>query len=280
MMRAAESGPIMRSPAVLLVLAAFAAPAVADTVHLVNGNRFEDVIARSDRGEVRIRLPYGEIVLPERVVARVEHSRSVWQEYGEREGALRGAASDAVDGLELARWADSAGYASGMRESLLRAAEVDPGLEGLGPLMARIGHILDRESGEWLPEADYMRRRGYRLWGDQWLSRDEYGSRLRTQQEAEERRREDARQERITRAIEALVVAELSRAAEAQPEPVAVRGPLVAVYSGGYFPFVAPAAGVAPPAAGPGQATFDDLANRQPGSLFPIRPRRHLVSND
>lgn len=278
----------MRSPAGLLLIAAFtafAAPAVGDTVYLVNGNKFEQVIAERDGDEVRVRLPYGEIVLPAKVVARVERSRSVWEEYSEREAALRGASSTAGDWLELATWADRAGYRQGMRRALLRAAEMDPQLEGLAPLMRRVGHILDGEAGEWLAEADYMQRRGYRLWGDHWLPREEYQARHRARQEAEKTSREDARQERIARAIEALVVAQLSRAAAPQEEPAPpVRGPLVAVYPGGYYPFaVAPTvvAGAAQAVVAPEQATFEDLVDRQPGSLFPVQPRRrHLTSSE
>jgi hypothetical protein len=272
----------MRSPASLLVLVALAAPAAADTVYLVNGNAFEEVIAETAAGEVRIRMPHGEIVLPDRVVARVERSPSAWQEFAERERGLRAASSTPRQWLDLARWADEAGFRPGMRVALLRAAELDPGLDGLAPLMKRSGYIRDPESGEWLNEADYMRRRGYRLWDDHWLPEGEYERRLRAHREAETRRREDARQERIARAIEALVVAELSRAAASQPapRPPEPRGPLVAVYTGGYFPFGLTAGVGAPAPVAPEQATFDDLVDRQPGSLFPVRPRRHLSSRD
>lgn len=270
----------MRSPATLLLFAAFAAPLAADTVHLVNGNKFEEVVAEIAPGEVRIRMPHGEIVLPDKVVARVERSSSVWQVFGERQDALRGTGASAKTWLELAHWADEAGYPEGMRQAALRAGEIDPELDGLALLMSRVGHVFDGEAGEWLAEVEYMRRRGYRLWGDHWLPREEYATRLRAHEEAQARRREDARQERIARAIEALVVAQLSQAAEPDPEPIPIQahGPLVAVYPG-YFPFVAPI-GPAPPAAGPGQSDFDDLARRQPGSLFPIQPRRHLKSSD
>ena len=60
----------MRGTAALLILAACATPSFGDTVHLVNGNKFEQVVAHEAGGEVRIGLPHGEIVLPARVVAR------------------------------------------------------------------------------------------------------------------------------------------------------------------------------------------------------------------
>ena len=201
----------MRSPAALLLLAALAAPMSADTVYLVNGNRFEEVIVERSSGEVRIRMSAGEIVLPDKVVARVERSPSTWQEYNERHDALRAAAATARQWLELAWWAEAAGYEPGMKQALLRAAEIDPQLDGLAPLMGRIGHVLDRESGGWLAEAAYMRRRGYRQWGGHWLASAEYEARRRAQEEAETRRRDNERHERVARAIEALVVAQLSR---------------------------------------------------------------------
>ena len=270
----------MRSSAVCCLLAALAAPALGDTVYLLNGNKFEEVQAERGPDEVRIRMPYGEIVLPARVVARVERSRSVWREYELRETQLRSGSATARQWLELARWADEIDYRRGMESALLRAAALEPDLAGLPPLMAGIGYIRDGEGGEWLTEAAYMRRRGYRLWGGHWLPQQEYEARLRAHQEAEARRREDERQERIARAIEALAVAQLSRAAEreAEPEPVETRRPLVAVYSGAYFGFAA--APVASVPADPDRTTYEDLVGRQPGSLFPVQPRRHSGAAD
>ena len=271
----------MRLLAALLVFTASAAPLAADTVYLVNGNKFEQVVAEQTGGVVRIRLPHGEIVLPSTVVDRVEPSRSVWQVYGERERRLDAAAAPAPDWLELALWADRAGHAEGMRQALLRAAELDPALPGLAAGMARLGRVLDREAGEWLTEAEYMHRRGYRLWGDRWLPREEFAARLHAREEAQARRREEARQERITRALEALVVAQLSRAAESRVEPVPApaqsSGPLVAVFTGGYFVHGAPAAAVPAPVAGPPPSGYEELTRRQPGSLFPVTPPRHLI---
>ena len=276
----------MRGTAALFILAACATPVAADTVHLVNGKKFEEVVAQRAAGEVRIRMPHGEIVLPARVVARVERSPSAWRTFDERAAALRDPEAPAGRWLELAIWAEEAGYAEGVRLALLRAAELDPGLEGLAWRMGRLGYVLDREAGRWVAEADYMRQRGYRLWGDRWLPRDEYAARQRAREEREARRREEARQERITRAIEALVVAQLSRAAESEPEPTPAGGAVVAVYPGGYYPFaVAPASpgsapAPAPAPTAPAQADYDQLAKRQPGSLFPVPQRRRRASRE
>lgn len=270
----------MRGPAVLLLVTACAAPLAADTVHLVNGKKFEEVVALAGSDEVRIRMPHGEIVLPARVVARVERSPSVWRVFAERAAGLGGTADAAAAWLELALWAERAGYDDGVRQALLRAAELDPRLDGLAPRMARLGYILDRESGRWLTEADYMSRRGYRLWNGQWLPREEVLARLRAREAAEQRRREEARQERITRAIEALVVAEVSRATEPEIEPARAGGTVVAVYPGGYFPVTAPPPPPVPPPASPPPSDYDRLAGRQPGSLFPVPPRRHLTSSE
>lgn len=277
-----DTVPTMRSPAVLLLIAALAAPALGDTVYLVNGNKFEEVVAERGLDAVRIRMPHGEIVLPARVVDRVEASPSTWRRYDERESALHRGRATAAEWLELARWADEVGYERGMTRALLRAAEMEPGLEGLAALMGRIGHVRDDDSGEWLSEETYMRRRGYRLWGGHWLPREEYEDRYRAHREAESRRREDERQERIARAIEALAVAQLSRGAERQPdpEPVETRGPLVAVYSGSYFSFAAAPVATTSGERNPEQATYEDLVRRQPGSLLPLQPRRHSSSSE
>ena len=272
----AKASSTMRGPVALLLFAACATPLAADTVHLVNGNKFEEVVARRAADEVRIGLPHGEIVLPAKVVARIERSPSTWRAFGERAAALDGASSSAADWLDLARWAELAGYAAGMRQALLRAAELDAGLAGLAPRMSGLGYLLDAESGRWLAEADYMRRRGYRLWQGYWLPRDEYAARLRVRQEEAARRREEARQERITRAIEALVVAQLSRAAEPEPAapPAATSGPVVAVFPG-YFSFGSAAAAAGQPPSAAAGGVYDELARRQPGSLLPVpQPRR------
>ena len=281
MMLGGQAKYTMRGTAALLALAAFAAPAAADTVYLVNGNKFEQVVAERVGGAVRIRLPDGEIVLPDRVVARVVSSSSSWQEYEQRRAALAGSAA-AWEWLELARWADGAGYARGARQALLHAARLDPELDGLAPLMAGIGYILDDELGRWLPEAEYMRRRGYRLWGDHWLPREEYEARRQAHQEDQRQRREERRQERITRAIEALVVTQLRRAAEQEPspEPVATQGPLVGVYGVGHGPLVVSPARVAPPRAGKRRLRYDLQADRQPGSLPPIPTPRHRTAGE
>ncbi len=79
------------------------------------------------------------------------------------------------------------------------------------------------------------------------------------------------------------MVAQLSRAAEPEPEPSAERGPVVAVYTGGYLPYLTPAprpGGDRRAVTDPGLATFEDLADRQPGSLFPVRSRRSVSSSD
>ncbi len=285
----------MRGPALILLLLACAASAVADTVYLHNGRKFEEVVAEQGETDLRIRFPYGEIVLPLNVVARIERSQSVWQEYGERERRLRARSSRASEWLELALWADGVEYERGSRAAAREAAALEPQLDGLASLMRRLGYVHDEQAGEWLTEHELMRRRGYELWEDRWVPREVYLARMRERREAEEKRRQEARQERIARAIEALAVAQLSRSAASDSEPPAGRRPLgghrgrvVAVFPGTYFPFLvgvaAPRREQAPdgldPASSP-PASFEDLLDRQPGSLMPLRPARgHLRSGD
>lgn len=276
---------VVRTRTAVLLGAALATAAGADTVYLVNGNQLDDVVAERRGSELRIVLSYGEIVLAANLVDRVERRPSVWQEYRERELRLESASAPAGAWLELARWAERMSYEPGFLRALVRAAELEPRLEGLEPLMRRAGYLFDDEAGRWQSEKQYMERRGYLLWGDRWLPRAAYLERLRERREAERRRRDEARQERIARAIEALAVAELGRAARSEPEPAErASGPLVAVYTGGGLPFAAfPVIGPAPaPAPGPPagrQASFEDLVDRQPSSPFRVRPR-HLSRSD
>ncbi len=286
----------MRRPALipaLLVVALVAAPAVADTVYLENGRSFEEVIAETVGDSVRIRLPYGEIVLPAKAVARVERAPSVWQLYLERERELRSAGSPASDWLELARWSQGHGFVRGLQTAALVAARLEPGLEGLQPLMAAMGYSFDSKAGEWLTESERMRRRGYVPWEGRWVTPEVRQFEMRQLEALAAQRREELRQERIARAIEALAVAQLSRSKQEAEEPprrapAAGGSPLVAVFPG-YFPFLvanpravgAGGTAAAPAASHPDAASFDDLIDRQPGSLFPVAPRRrHLRSSD
>ncbi|HVR97428.1 MAG TPA: hypothetical protein VMW27_12490, partial [Thermoanaerobaculia bacterium] len=123
------------------------------------------------------------VSLPLSQVERVEKADSSFAEYLRRKEALRRAEPGAAGWLELAQWARSRGLAQGSREAALLAAQLDPRLPGLEPLMRGIGYVLDQDLDRWIPYADSMRRRGFVESNGQWISREEYAEKQRRQEE-------------------------------------------------------------------------------------------------
>src|SRR5689334_10634260 len=195
--------PLVPALAAGLLALAVAAPALADNVYLTNGKSFEGVVARVDDAHVRIQMPGGEIRLPRTSVERVEQGDSAFATYLERKRAL-GKHGSAAEWLELARWASTNGLDQGAREAGLKAAQLDPHLAGLAPILRAQGYVYDRELDRYIPYADAMRRRGFVNSGGRWITREEH-----QEQEAELRR---AREESRLRQ-EALAAAEATRAA-------------------------------------------------------------------
>lgn len=190
-------------------------PLRADDVHLTNGNTFEGVIATLDGDEVRIRLPHGEIALPASRVQRIDKHESALEDYLARERALFAREATAAEWLELARWARSRDLDHGARESALRAARLDPRLEGLADVLGDFGYLYEQELGRWLTYDESMERRGYVYYGGGWVHRSDLEERLR-QLEEEQARQRSARAEAqaqlaLEAAFEARVQAEVAR---------------------------------------------------------------------
>jgi hypothetical protein len=280
--------------ALLLSLPALA-PVHADTVYLANGRSFEGVIAEETASEVRIQMPGGSLSLPRSHVLRVEKSESDFAEYLKRKTALqRGGHAGGADWLALARWARSQGLEQGAREAALAAADLDPKLEGLAPLLRGYGYVLDAQLDRWIPYADSMRRRGFVQANGQWITREEHAARQRAEQEESARRTAERASMRAAQATQAAREAELalvemelrdrlSRSSTGGVEGVAYYGlPLYA------YPWYVPTVPNVPPPCrhcGPGQhpephkpphhqppAHNDSTFTHVPGSLIPGRP--------
>ena len=236
--------------AALLLALLFHAPASADTVYLANGRTFEGVIAEVGDSEVKIRMAGGSLSLPKSHVARVEPSDSDLAAYLRRKEALRrNGEAKAADWLALARWARSEGLAHGVREAALIAADLDPHLEGLAPLLRGHGYVLDEQLDRWVPYNDYMRRRGFVLSGGQWITREENAARVRAQEEEAARSRADRAAARAAQATQAVREVELELARlelrdrvrrEEQPPAYYGGGMPVYVYPGFWPPFPVP----------------------------------------
>ncbi|HVT57197.1 MAG TPA: hypothetical protein VHR45_02255 [Thermoanaerobaculia bacterium] len=208
----------MRTPRLLfaaLLGAWLAAPVLADTVYLANGRSFEGVIAEAGDTQVKVQMPGGTITLPRNAVLRIEKSDSSFAAYLRRleelERASASGAARAADWLELARWARQNGLAQGSREAALQAAEIDPRLPGLAPVLRGFGYVYDEALDRWIPYADSMRRRGFVQDEGQWISREEHAERLRVRDQ--ERRERWAVQ--AAQAAQAAQTAQAARAARA-----------------------------------------------------------------
>jgi hypothetical protein len=224
-------------PLLLLLLSFVAVPAFADDVYLVNGGKFEGVIAETTGSQVRIQMQGGTLSLPKEQVLRVDSGDSSLAEYLRRKEALKKSPSTrAADWLELARWAHGKELDQATRESALAAATLEPKLAGLGPILRGYGYVLDPQLDRWVPYADSMRRRGFVLAGGQWITREEYQARQRAQEE-DSFRRAAARQEeaRAAREDRLAALAEISAVRQlVQPAQPVYPYPAYDGYGGGY----------------------------------------------
>jgi hypothetical protein len=201
----------IRCMAALILALASLAPVRADTVYLVNGRSFENVIAEMTDTEVKIRMPGGSLSLPRSHVLRVESSDSDFAEYLRRKDAIRRTAT-AGDWLALAQWAKQQGLEQGAREAALAAANLNPRQDGLAPLLRSAGYVLDEQLDRWIPYADSMRRRGFVFADGQWLSREENAARQRARDEEMERRRAERAATQASQATQAVREVELALA--------------------------------------------------------------------
>lgn len=263
---------------------------LADDVYLLNGRKFEGVIAEETDSQIRIRMQGGVLSLPKSQVLRVEQGDSALSEYLRRkEKVRRSADTRAQDWLELARWARTQGLEQGTREAALAAAEIDPRLEGIAPILRSFRYVFDQQLGRWISYEDSMRRRGFVFSGGVWLSREELAARAREQEMAEAQRRarvEAMRAERSARQTELILATQTALLEETLRERE--RSSMISPYSTygwpvvvipGYFPPRHPpcdkgSCGPGEPGGGhqPSPRHVDDghgSFTRVPGSLIP-----------
>lgn len=264
----------------------------ADVVHLTNGRSMEGVILEETTEQILLKVPFGEIGLPSASVQRIERGRSALEDYLESRAALELRQGTALQWLDLALWAQQEGLDHSAREATLVAARLDPGLPGLVPQMTALGYAYDENLAIWLPHDEFMRRRGYVLSNGRWLSPDQALAFKRAQQAAVVSELERQRQDRLARAVEMMVLAQVVQAEETrrlrEEESVPRYGlPLW----GGYPVVVAPGYWPRPPhrpehyghgeGGRPRRAEIasrrshrDAIVSRSPGSLIPVTPAR------
>lgn len=253
------------------------APVWADTVYLANGRKFENVVAETTETEVKIRMPGGSLSLPRSHVLRVESSDSAFSEYLRRKEAIRrgGSTPDAADWLLLAQWAKIQGLEQGVREAALAAANLNPRLEGLAPLLRSHGFVLDEQLDRWIPYADLMRRRGFALADGEWISREEQEARQRARDEELARRRAERAATQAAEATQAVREVELALAnMELRQRLQQTEQPAAVTWPGYVYPgyWLAP---VVPPCHNCGPRPNPPEPPSQGPSPRPQQPRSH-----
>src|SRR4051794_26695336 len=107
----------MRRATLLFLLAALVAaprPGRPDTVHLANGQVYEDVIAARTPQGVRVQLAFGQITIPSAQVTGIDKAPSSVGEFLRRKAELAARPqARASEWLELARWAKVHDHTSG-----------------------------------------------------------------------------------------------------------------------------------------------------------------------
>lgn len=254
-----------------------AVPALADDVHLHNGEIFEDVVAEVTDSHVIVELAIGRLRFPVDQVREVVRSESALAAFHERRQALlRDPASAVASWVELAEWARARGLERAWRETALLAARLDGTAAGLEPLMRELGYELDETAG-WLPRHEAMVRRGLVEYRGSWLAPERVAELRRAEREAAATAAEADRVAAGLRSRRgasdnevALASIELAREAlrddraEAAPRPGVPVGQ--AIFVGGWPWFVGGAAPATPEA----REAWDALAVRQPGSIIPL----------
>lgn len=260
----------MRPFTALCLLSLLALPASADTVYLSNGKTFEGVVATDLGDSVRITIEAGEITLPASQVQRIERGATPLNEFRQRRAAL-----DAVDPaaapewLALARWAHRQGLSGSARTAALTAARLDPGLDGLAPLLSEHGYVQDPETASWISHAEYQRSNGMVLVDGEWVSRQALEAQSLASQRLSVAQRQDERLDRLSRVVELAALAQLAAAQRPpEPEPRPVYGYPIAIFPGHVLARHHKPDGsftIEP-------VDYSAIAKHLPGSRLPIRP--------
>jgi hypothetical protein len=203
----------------VLLLAASAAELAADDVYLANGRSFKGVVAETSETQVHIQIAGGVVSLPASQVLRVDKAESSLGEYLARRSELeRKPEVTAADWLALARWARSRGLDHGVREAALKAAALDPQLEGLAPLLRSLGFVYDEQIDRYVSYDDFMVRRGFVQSGGLWitkaendLNRQRAEAELALRRAAQQEAARQAREERLAALAEISLIRESAR---------------------------------------------------------------------
>ncbi len=137
---------------VLGLLAALAAPAAADIIHLKNGGRIEGTVLSEEGGKVRVRTKFGVQTIDRSLIDRIEKKKTPYEEYLERRAALD--PGDADGHFELARFCREHGLRKEEAELYRETLKIDPQHDGANEAVGNV-----RYEGEWMTPKERDRRK-------------------------------------------------------------------------------------------------------------------------
>lgn len=262
----------------------------ADVVHLKNGRSMEGMVLEETPERVLLQLPFGEIGLARASVSRIERGESPLGQYLERRRGLELRTGGAEEWLDLALWAEGQGLDHSAREAVFVAARLDPGLPGLASPMTALGYEYEQNLAVWLPHDALMRRRGFVFSDGRWLSPDQAATLSRARAAEDARHLERQRQDRMARAVEMMVLAQLAQAEENRRAREETRVYTHGIPLWGGYPVVVPPGYSPRPSLRPTphhprhngrtgnthrgsrRSHRQGIVDRPPGSLIPVTP--------
>jgi hypothetical protein len=141
--------------------------ALADTVYLKNGSKFEGKVTVED-DQVIVSLENGSrLPFPRDRVVRIERGPAPWEQYAEKAAAVK--AGDAAGHLALARWCRAKNLPKRAAKHIREVLKTQPdNAEAHGML----GH--EKVAGKWLSHEEALKAKGYVQVAGKWLSPEEY----------------------------------------------------------------------------------------------------------
>ncbi len=159
----------MRRALVVSLSIVVAVVCCADTVHLQNGSALEGKIEKIEDGALTLVLAKGgSITLSMESVASVEYGKTALEELKEKRAAL--SPDSASSHVVLAKWCELNKLDKEARELYRKAVEIDP---SHAAARTALGHIRDKETGEWMTRGEYHRARGKVYFEGSWISPEE-----------------------------------------------------------------------------------------------------------
>jgi hypothetical protein len=149
---------------VLPILALMAGTAAADEVHLRNGRKLTNCIAKQEGGKVTVESGLGTVVLEAGEVEAIREGDCPLKEYPAKRAAIE-SSRKASDWYELAGWCKENGIHRHRGGLLQKVIELEPNHE-----LARRELGFSLHNGKWMTKDEVNRERGLVQFEGKWMS--------------------------------------------------------------------------------------------------------------